>query len=308
MKESRQKTTFLFIILLALSFAVIPLSAKGLSAQQKVNTGVDLWIQVYGYVQILTTRDGSTLIGRIVEIRDNDVRFMTDWGEVTIPLGSITRIQEMERALARKTKYQFTNPNTTRLFFAPTGRTLRKGTGYFSNYYVLFPGIAYAITDNLSIGGGMSIIPWIDLDEQLFYLTPKLGLKTAKNLHLSAGALLIRVNDFDDGDDLKLVGAIYGVGTLGTLDESITAGLGYGFEGSDFADKPMIMVGGELRASNRTAFVTENWLFPGADKPLVSYGVRFFGEKISVDLAFINVVSEDAIFPGIPYIDFVYNF
>ena len=32
------------------------------------------------------------------------------------------------------------------------------------------------------------------------------------------------------------------------------------------------------------------------------------GESLSVDLALGNILSEEAIFPGIPYLDFVYNF
>lgn len=70
----------------------------------------------------------------------------------------------------------------------------------------------------------------------------------------------------------------------------------------------MIMVGGEARLSRRISFVTENWVFPGVDNPLISYGIRLFGEKLSVDLALINLIGEDFLFPGFPYIDFVYNF
>ncbi|UCE05773.1 MAG: hypothetical protein JSW07_19615 [bacterium] len=54
--------------------------------------------------------------------------------------------------------------------------------------------------------------------------------------------------------------------------------------------------------------MTENWLLPGVDNPLISYDMRFFGEKLSVDLALINVIGDGIIFPGIPYVDFVFNF
>ena len=70
----------------------------------------------------------------------------------------------------------------------------------------------------------------------------------------------------------------------------------------------MLMLGGEKRLSKRTALVTENWLSPGVDQPLVSYGIRFFGEKLSVDLALITPLGADYIFPGMPYIDFVFHF
>jgi hypothetical protein len=70
----------------------------------------------------------------------------------------------------------------------------------------------------------------------------------------------------------------------------------------------MVMVGGEQRLSHRFAIVSENWIFPEVDNPLVSLGIRFFGEKLAVDLALINFIGETEIFPGIPYIDFIYNF
>ena len=51
----------------------------------------------------------------------------------------------------------------------------------------------------------------------------------------------------------------------------------------------------------------ENWIVPRTD-PVVSYGFRFFGQKMSVDLGLVNVLCKEAIFPGAPYIDFVFKF
>jgi hypothetical protein len=42
------------------------------------------------------------------------------------------------------------DPNYSRLLFAPTGRPLKKGDGYFSDYEVLFPGLAVGLTDHVS--------------------------------------------------------------------------------------------------------------------------------------------------------------
>jgi hypothetical protein len=54
--------------------------------------------------------------------------------------------------------------------------------------------------------------------------------------------------------------------------------------------------------------VSENWVLPGMDQPLISYGIRFFNEKLSVDLGFLNTIGDGMLFPGIPYIDFVVKF
>jgi len=51
--------------------------------------------------------------------------------------------------------------------FAPTGRPLGKGDGYFSNHYVVFPGVTYGITDHVSVAGGVSVVPAVRLGDQL---------------------------------------------------------------------------------------------------------------------------------------------
>jgi len=257
-----------------------------------------------GYVQILKSNDGSTLYGRITAIYDEEIEFVTDLGTLKIKITNIKSIEDVPQSSFRTGEYWFPNPNYTRLYFAPKGRMLKKGTGYFQNIYIFFAGFAIGLTDNITLGGGTSLFPGIDIDEQVFYLTPKVGIKATETLDLAVGALIVNV----PVDDSKTVGILYSVGTFGKENRNFTIGFGYGFVGSDLAEKPMIMLGFEGRTSRRTAFVTENWIFPGVDNPLISYGFRFFGEKIAVDLAFINILGEDAIFPGIPYVDFIYNF
>lgn len=254
-------------------------------------------------MQILTTKNGSTNIGRIVEIEDHEIRFETEFGIVTIPVGKIKEVKEVPLSAIRNGQYWFPNPNTTRLYFAPTGRMLTQGEGYFSDFYLFFPGIAYGVTDHFTIGGGLSLFPGVAMSDQLFYFTPKVGLAATENLNLATGLLLVKVPD-----QSSTAGIFYGVSTYGTPEGSATMGFGYGWVDGDVARTPMIMMGGEVRLSRRTAFVTENWIFPEVDQPVISYGFRFFGEKLSVDLALWTPLGADAIFPGVPYMDFVVNF
>lgn len=288
--------------------AIFSAAAGSAFAQTSKGSRLELKIPDSAHVQILTTRHGSTLIGRIVEIGELEIQFETDLGRIPVSIAAIEDIEEVPASSFRSGKYWFPNPNVTRLYFAPTGRMLKRGSGYFYDVYLFFPGFTYAVTDNVTVGGGMSLIPDVDIEDQVFYLTPKVGVTAAKDLNLAVGALLINVPDFDDDGDSEVVGILYGVGTVGSPGASLTAGLGYGFAGGDIADKPAIMIGGEGRLMRRVSFVTENWIFPEVDNPLVSYGFRFFGQALSVDLALVNVLSDDAIFPGIPYIDFAYYF
>lgn len=243
--------------------------------------------------------DGSVLIGRVVSETDKVVVFETKSGiKSEIPKSQIKQRTAMTGRVVKGEVWN-DDPNKTRLFFAPTGRPLNKGEGYFSVYEVFFPFLAVGITDRFTLAGGISLFPGVN--QQLLYVAPKYCFFKQENVNISAGVLYMKVPEVDRG-----IGIVYSVGTFGGKDKSITSGFGYGFAGSDFADNPLITLGGELRVGKYTKLITENWLFPGeADHPLLSLGIRFFGEKIAADFAFMIPAGADA---TIPWIGFAYNF
>lgn len=263
-----------------------------------------------GKIQIIRLNDGSSLVGKVVEVGADSVKFETKTGVMTLPKSNIVEIKEIETSSMKKGAYWFPNPNRTRLYMAPTGRMLESGEGYFTDMYLFFPGVAFGITDFFTIGGGISLFPGVSMENQIIYFTPKLGFKPQENLSLAVSALYIQLPDFDidDSENNISVGVLFATGTVGPVDKCFTFGLGYGFAEDKLADKPAVLIGGEYRFARRLSFVSENWVFPGLDEPLVSYGLRFFGEDISVDLALFTVLGEDAFFPGIPYVDFVWRF
>jgi hypothetical protein len=279
-------------------------------------------------VQIINTHSGATVIGRIVEIDSLKVDFVTDMGKLAIAISDISSIQEIPEKDLKDGKYWFPNPNATRLFFAPTGRMQAKGHGYFADYYVIAPMAAYGITDWLGIGGGFSFVPFIQIYKQALYLMPRVGFIQGDRFAWCGGVLGVKLPSFED-DYVIGAGIAYTTATYGTLDASVTAGTGYGFTVESERDSvtgewafeysgmdlPMFMIGGEWRCARRVSLVSENWIIPDIEEGLpilFSYGARLFGEQISVDLGFIvplPAIEEDIpIFPGIPYVDFVYNF
>ncbi len=268
---------------------------------------VDLRVPPEGYTQVLKLTDGSTLIGRILQVDGNTIQFETNSGSLTIAITKIKEMREVTESAFKGGKYWFENPNQTRLYVSPTGRSLKKGQGYFSDILIFFPSIAIGVTDNISLGGGVSIIPGLDLDEQLIYGFTKIGFTAKETFSVAGSMLMVRIPK-NGVNNSKIAGILFGTGTIGSGDASMTFGLGYGYVGDEIADKPAVLLGGEYRFARTISLVTENWVFPGVDDPLISYGLRFFGESISVDLAFFNVGGEDAFFPGIPIIEFSYNF
>ena len=293
------------IICLCLCSILSPLAR--IYAQESAKIKGAIRIPDTGNVQIIETIDGSTIMGRITAIEDDKIQFETDIGIMTIETFKIKEIKEVPISQFIGGAYWFTNPNDTRLLFAPTARCLKGGEGYFADYYLFFPMIAYGITDNITIAGGASIFPWIGIENNLFYIMPKIGFAIGEKFNIAGGALLVKAPSFDDESN-PTVGICYGVATVGSANSNLTAGIGFGYVDWEFEDTPMLMLGAQHRVSRRLSLVTENWMSPGMDQPLVSLGLRFFGEKLSVDLGLVNTIGEDMIFPGIPYIDFVLKF
>ncbi|OPX31797.1 hypothetical protein B1H10_08340 [candidate division KSB1 bacterium 4484_188] len=75
--------------------------------------------------------------------------------------------------------------------------------------------------------------------------------------------------------------------------------MGWGFAGDDFAEKPVVMIGGEVRTSHKTKLISENWLIPDSDVNLLSFGIRFFGENLAADFALIYPTAADM--DGFPF-------
>jgi hypothetical protein len=250
------------------------------------------------HLQVVTLSDGSKIIGRIVSVTADTVTFQTRAGTMQLSAVAIREIKEFATTDLREGEYWFPNPNSTRLFFAPSGQMLKQGEGYFSDYLLVFPGMAYGVTDNFTIGGGISLLP-AKAEDQIYYLTPKIGFSVTDKIHLAAGMLLA-------GTQGGTGGVYYGVGTFGDGNASVTLGGGYGFAGGKIQQKPVAMAGGELRVSQRVGIVTENYLLPTADNVLYSFGLRFMGENITTDLALVNTAGSGII--GVPFVDFVVRF
>lgn len=280
-------------------------SAGSLVAQRPAPPRPVLVVADSGVQQRLVMRDGSELIGRIISIGDTTVQFQSALGLMTLRSDDIIKLTSERGGSIHNGQYYFPNPNATRLIFAPTGRMLERGEGYFSDYWIFFPGISVGLADMVSIGGGMSIFPGVALGEQLLYFTPKVGVARTERFNAAVGALYVAVPSFDDGSSRESAGMLYGVGTWGSLDNSVTAGLGYGFADGDLASSPALLLGAEARAAPRVSLVTENYIIPGGTM-LLGGGLRFMGRGLSVDLALFAATGEES---GccLPFLGFVYS-
>lgn len=251
--------------------------------------------------------DGSEFVGTILymdtikmEIRTSSIPM------IQIKLASIRKMREIENKMIFNGAVGIPNPNTTRYFFAPSAYNLKKGEGYYQNTYLVLNSINYGITDHFSIGASFELTSTfgsIGEDWSPFYMiTPKIGYEVARNVNVGAGLLVANVGM---GGGLQLA---YGLMTYGNPENNVTLAVSTGWADGQYLEHAPFTLNGMFRMGRRTTFVTENWFVPGSGS-IFSYGVRFFGSKISVDLGFLNNKDiKEFIFIGVPYVDFVVKF
>ncbi len=277
---------------------------------------------------ILTTNDGKKFTGLIISHNDTEVTIKTEsLGILTISNNKIRDIKIAEKEQIKNGKYFFPNPHPTRYFFGPSAIPLEKGEGYFQNAWILSNSVQIGVSDHFSMGGGV-VIP------VLFFITPKVGYKVAKNVHIGGGLLAASTISTEASFGL---GVAYGSLTFGSKENNFTIDAGWGFIKQEhynsqtststykwgFAEKPMFSFSGALRIAPMCSLISENWVFATKDysynqttytesytykyHSVLSFGFRLMGEKNSFDLALALPTIEGGTV-GIPYLDYVFKF
>ena len=294
--ESPTRPVFVAVLTAAVMLAMAPPFARAEAAgAEQARRIVSVRVPDEGITQRLTLSDGSQVYGQVESIDTDSVVFKSIVGVVmTVPRANIV---DLRVASGRIVNGEFLpqDGHNTRLMFAPTARSLRRGEGYVGMYYVL-PFVQVGVTDRLSVGGGTPL--FFGGGERPVWFTPKLQLLARKNAQVAAGVI-----HFTGIEHLN-AGIAYGVTTLGPEDKSATIGLGYAYSGDDRT--AIVMIGGEHRRSRRIKWITENWFWPGSGHGFVSGGVRFLGERLSADVSLVVPLVKDTI--ALPLVSFAWHF
>jgi hypothetical protein len=188
--------------------------------------------------------------------------------------------------------------------------------------------VHYGVTDWFSIGGGFEFVStFTGFREQwspIFYLAPKFSFDLGEKFQLGVGAVHVNTGSqriVPSNNSGSFGGLTYAVVTYGSKESNVSLGGGLSYSSRNFNQRPVVTVSGMHRVSKRVALVSENWFVPPTTgsiqgesggvnlqdySALYSYGVRFLGEKMAVDVAFLNnssIISDWYI--GIPYVSFV---
>ena len=298
---------------LALACAMmLPIIAAPLRAQPVPIDSVRIDDPALVYAVTLT--NATTLIGRITLVSADSVRVVSAAMTATVARREVRSVRAYPATALHDGVLWPENPHATRLLFAPTAIPLRRGEGYFADFWIFFASAAVGVTDRFTLGAGMSLLPLGNFGDNIFYALPKYTVVSQPRLKVALGALMASVpwTRSDDGNRRRQsLGILYGVATTGSPESNLTIGTGWGYVGGTLANKPVLTVGGQHRATKRIALISENWFVPfdNGGGGFVSYGVRMLGEKIAVDLALGSPVGTDTFyFPGIPLLGFAFKF
>jgi hypothetical protein len=250
--------------------------------------------------QELVLRDGTRAFGRVERVEDGRVTFRTTSGASidveTVDVVSVVRVE----GRVVEGEFRRADPNPTRLFFAPTGRSLPRGAAYLGVYEILLPFVQVGLTDRISIGGGTPLI-FGGGSEHPFWITPKVQVLAAKSTNAAVGVL--HFMNVGDGS----LGVAYGVITQGSADSALSFGAGYAYERSfdDDGGAALVMIGAEHRLTRGIKFVTENYVWRTGG--MGSAGVRWLGERLSADLGLVVPLGSDTLV-AFPIVNVVWRF
>jgi len=193
------------------------------------------------------------------------------------------------------------DPNGGRLFFAPTARIVPEreaAVTLIGLFGLVMPTFSYTVADDLILSAGTPLRTDAD-GNRSWLISGKLSLPT----HQDFEAALAGMTVFGDAD---VWGMVYGVITVGNDDLSLTGGLGYGYIEDTLGDETLTadgtaaFIGGEWRLGPALKLVTENHFLPASD-PAITLGLRFIGERLSLDFGVgaVHPTRDPVLFPVI---------
>ena len=256
------------------------------------------------YQDVIYLKDGSIVKGTIIETKPNKyIKIKSDDNIFVYSMEEVDIIKKEEIE-----GYAYTDPNSSRYFFAPTSTPIGIGNSYVRTTWPFFPSYGFALSKNMSAEIGMSVFPGGEIENQLKQLSFKYSIKETDNKWRGSFGFLY-AGQIDGGG-----GFIFGSFTNGDDDNniSITPGLGYFRNETDFefAENLTLVFSGKKRAGKSLSFISENWCFLSSDDAIIvsNSGFRFFGKQLSVDFSWPFFFSVEGSGIGFPLFTFSYKF
>jgi hypothetical protein len=218
------------------------------------------------------------------------------------------------------------DPNIDRAWLSPTAATQPQGTWSFNDWELVLVGITYGVTNSVQLSAAF-FPPFVQNQPFAGFASLKVGLIPEGRVRLSGSLSLGIASDGGDNSETHGGGLAGGVLSLCTDDPCASLASVFVFAGFALGESQSLVpiyFGGSLvqRLSEHVKLSVEvdsgGWLGSGtestglANGALVTYGVRFFGHDIAVDVGLIRpfIFYKDVNNPfvlGYPMVAFSYR-
>ena len=261
--------------------------------------------EVIGQSYSVETVGGTLFNGTLRDATDLTLTFETrELGLVTIQRVNMRQLMSQTPEQVRR-GFDYVG-NGTRMFIAPTARNLHQGEGEIQVIDIFLTGINYGVTDNISVGVLVPIIPVVGVP--FVAVTPKVSVPLSDKLRVGAGVLYGFATGIDGSSGSSGVG--YGLATYGSADTNLTFGLGYGLGSNGVGGSPVGIIGANVRVSRLFSLVNETYLanFDSNGGFGGLAGVRYASPRFSGSLGMLYYTSrhDGGVYPA--YLDVAYRF
>jgi len=253
----------------------------------------------------IETNDGNKFVGFLQTSDSSEFIINTQlYGVLKIEIGMIDKIYKLSSNASDIKEYWHRSIQSARYFWAPNAYGLKKGEGYYQNYWVLFNQVSYGFTDNFSVGVGMVPLFLFAATPTPIWITPKFSIPVVKNkFNVGVGGLFGTVV----GGENSSFGLAYGTTTFGSRDKNFSVGLGWGYADGEWGNTPLVNISGIIRVGKKGGYImTENYFINiGSDDfiGLISIGGRNLINSVSIDYGlFFPIIKNLDTFLAIPWL------
>ncbi|MEM6287937.1 MAG: hypothetical protein AAF845_12340 [Bacteroidota bacterium] len=240
--------------------------------------------------------DGTVIVGEVVDPEADPVVVIGANGvEQRIPQARIAEIGPLIGG-----RFFRVDPTRTRLAFSPTGRTLGGGRTRVGTLFYIIPNATVGLGDRIDVSGTLPFTFGSDSFAALPVVGVKAGLVDTGSFAAAIGANAIiplaSESEVNGSFALTPYAAITVGDDLRSASVSVTGFIGGSVEAADVeaADGVLLAGGGEIQLNNGVKLLLDIGLPVGEGTEGVGFfpGVRFFGDRYSVDL--FGVIAADS--------------
>ncbi len=178
--------------------------------------------------------------------------------------------------------------NLSKIFIAPTARSLPEDKGYINLAEMVFPNFGYGFTDEFMMRGGFT--PFTVSGHILYFGLAQLQVADYGAMTIAGGILLTDLT----GSNRNWENALYGYGIIsyGNDVAAIHGGFGGGYSGKRESSSAVFMLGGEWKFARTTKLISENWIVSETGSAAFSLGLRIFGRDLAGELGTVIITSQ----------------